>query len=173
MEDIAVAEEDTLELLITYQLRIDQNRRNYKQAQEKEEYFRTRMNGRDAELDLENENDRFMYEMIMSNNKYLQELDKNLKDLADKHNALLESLNVTRRQREERQKIGGDTFLSLIKAFNDRDRREEIGKYNERMRASTVSQKEKLRKAHTFVDGTIEPILLDGSDFINKDTENA
>lgn len=166
MEDMKPAEEDTLEILITYQIRIRHNRKDYKSLQIAEERYQKELGDvLNMELDLEDEKSRFIWEAIISNNNAKKELNKEFKDLTDKHDNLLKSLNVTRQQREEQQKIGADTFLSLIKKLNDKEQREEIGKYNERMRFSTETQIKRLKEPYEFLDGNVEPIYLDGNDF--------
>lgn len=176
MEDLKQSEEDTLEMLIVYQLRIRKNNKNYKDILEQEDRFkqilRQRGNGNNGELDLEDEADRFLYEQIMANQRAQTEINRELKDLQEKHDKILESLNATRRQREERSKIGANTFFDLVKEFRDRDKREEAGKYAERMRIATKSKMKELKKPHQFMDNTIEPIIMDGSDYIKINKEN-
>lgn len=166
MEDMKPAEEDTLEILITYQIRLRHNRKDYKNLQLAEERYQKQLGDVfNIELDLENESHRVIWEAIISNNNAKKELNKEFKDLTDKHDNLLKSLNVTREQREQQQKVGADTFLSLIKKLNDKDEREETGRYNERMRISTDTQIKRLKEDYEFLDGTVEPIYLDGNDF--------
>lgn len=167
MEDMRPSEEDILENLIMYQVRINHNRNDFKQLLEREMQYNSMLGGKsDTELDLENDDDRWIFEMIMQTNRQKQEVNKELKDLQDKHDKMMESLNATRQQREARTQIGADTFLSLIKSLNDRDKRNEMAKYTERMKVSTETQIKKMKQSHEFADGTIEPILLDGSDFV-------
>lgn len=169
MEDMKPAEEDTLEILITYQIRLRHNRKDYKSLQIAEERYRKELGDLfTVQLDLESEDHRNLWEMIISNNNAKKELNKEFKDLTDKHDNLLKSLNVTREQREQQQKIGADTFLSLIKRLNDKEERAEIGKYNERMKFSTETQIKKLKEDYEFLDGTIEPVYLDGDDYKSK-----
>lgn len=166
LEDTTPAEESAIELLITYEIRIRSNQRAFKEACENEDKLRQQLEGRgDQELDLENEADRFLFELVMSNNRHKESINKDLKDLADRYDKILESLNATRRQREERQKVGADTFLTLVRQFNDRDRRKNAGLYNERMKIATETKLQEVKQPHTFMDGNIEPVILDGSDF--------
>lgn len=174
MDDITAAEEDMLELMIMYKIRIDQNQKNLREAQIHEDMLRQKLEGRmDQELDLENDQDRFIFELMMANNRNMHEINKDLKDLVDKYEKIQKALNQTREQRESRQRIGGDTFLSLVREMNDKERRAAAGVYNERMRLATQSQERKLKNVHTFIDGGKEAILLDGADYIeeNKDKD--
>lgn len=169
-DDMKPSEEDIVELIITFKLRLDDNRREYKAVQDQEEVLRQKLGSKgDAELDLENEEDRFLYEMTTSNNRKKQELNKDFKELTTKLNEYFEAMNATREQREAQQTVGGDTFLSLVRQLNDAERRESVGLYNERMKLATESKKKFFKGDHKLLSGEVRPILLDGADY-NKDT---
>jgi hypothetical protein len=171
-DDLKPTEESTIEQLITLELRISDNRKSYKESQVHEEQLRELLNGRsEKDLDLQNEQDRFIFELISSNNRIRLELTKELRELQSKHEALTRALNATREQRESREKIGGDTFISLVKTLTDRERRKKIGQYNEWMRIAREKELAELKKPHKFVDGQIEPVILDGQDY-KKDITN-
>jgi hypothetical protein len=170
MEDITPAEQDSLELMIIYKLRIDDNQKSIKEANDREEEIRAQVGAR--ELNLENETDRMFFEMINSTNRFKQELNRDLKDLTDKYLALQKAMNQTREQRESKQKVGADTFLSLVRSFNDKEKRESMNKYNELMKMATQNQIKKFKQPHEFADKSQEPIILDGSDFIQKTKES-
>lgn len=172
LEELTPSEEDTIENLISLKIRMAHNRRHYKMSLENEEFILSHTDGNLRELDLEKESDRELYDIMMSNNRDQQELNKEYKTLLNEFNELQKSLNVTRQQREANQKIGADTFLTLIKEMNDRDKRKTIAKHNERMRIATENQTKKLKKNYNFADGKIEPMLLDGSDFIDDKGSN-
>lgn len=169
LDDLTPAEEDVIENMLALHIRLKHNRRNYKSTLEREEMIRDNIGGSEKQLDLEDEDDRFFFDLIMSNNRDQQEINKEHNLLLKEFNSLQESLNVTRKQREERQKIGADTFFTLCKQFNDRDKRNEANRYNELMKASRISKTEKMKQPYEFADGTVEPVLLDGADFIKKD----
>jgi hypothetical protein len=169
-DDMKPSEEDIVELIITFKLRLDDNRREYKAVQDQEDVLRQKLGTKgDAELDLENEEDRFLYEMTTSNNRKKQELNKDFKELTTKLNEYFEAMNATREQREAQQTVGGDTFLSLVRQLNDAERRESVGLYNERMKLATESKKKFFKGEHKLLSGEVRPILLDGADY-NKET---
>ncbi len=170
LEDMTNAEEDALEIMILHKIRLDANQATFNALQNRLIELDSQLSGK--ELDLENKNDLMIWEQITSINRQSTEVNKELKDLTDKYIAQQKSLNVSREQREQRQKVGADTFLKLVRDFNDRDRRAAAGKYNERMRLATEKQTQKLKRVHKFVDGSMEPILLDGADYIKKDEVN-
>lgn len=170
-EDLSFTEEDTLEELIQYQIRLQDNTRQRKEVMDNEAQLRSELAGRSLkELDLENEDERFLFEMIQSNNRVKTDLNKDFRELTDRYQSLLESLNATRKQREDKSRIGGDTFLSLVKQFNDADYRREVGRQEELLRLATNKQLEKLKQNHRFMDGNEEPIILDGADFVKEKT---
>jgi hypothetical protein len=170
LDDMTASEDDLLESLIVHNIRIIENQKKYRKTQEYEEELTKLLKGRqNQQLDLENENDRFIFEMIQSNNKSQQEINKELKDLRESYEKLHRMLNTTREQREARSKIGSDTFLHLVRLMQDRDRRQEIGRENELVRVATDRKIKYMKKPHKFSDGTEEALLLDGEDFISKD----
>jgi len=166
-EDLTLAEEDSLELLIMYKIRIDANQKTMKEIEEKELQIKQQLIGRELDLEV-NESDRWIWEMTNSLNATKQEVNKELKDLYDRYEKVQRSLNFTREQREAKRRIGGNTFLDLVRMMQDKERRKEIGDYNERMKIATQRQKDKLKRPHMFADGNYDAILLDGSDFIQK-----
>lgn len=166
LEDMSVAEEDVLENLVIFKLRIDQNQKSLKEIQVLEQDLRTRLAGRSTtDLDLNDPNDRALFAAIQQNNTAMVDVNKDLNVLSATFQNLQKHLNVSREQREQKRNIGSDTFLGLIKKFNDRDIRKSIGEYNERMRIATDKKLNELKKPYTYMDGSIEPIILDGSDF--------
>lgn len=167
LEDMEVSEEDQLEMLILLQIRIIGNQKSVKILKENETRLQRELSsGNMQELDLENENDRFIYEMIMSNNNAITTANKEFKELSDRYDKILQTLSATREQREKNQRIGGDTFLSLVRSFRDEEFRIKVGEYNERMRIATENQLRKMKEPHTFKDNEIEPIYMDGKDYI-------
>lgn len=169
LEDMTTAEEDMLELLLLTKIRIDANQMSFLETEKAELEFKNQLDKfENKELDVENEAQRVLYEMIMSNNRLKQEINKDLKDLTDKYERLQRNLNVSREQREQKQKVGADTFLTIIRQMNDRDKRTQIGRWNELVKISTENQLKKLKEPHRFMDGTEEPIILDGSDYVKK-----
>lgn len=170
LEDMKASEEEQLETLIIYKIRMGHNQENYKKGQLHEIELQNMMAGRtgEKELDLENENDRFIYEMLQSNNRLMAELNTQYKELSKEHDNALKALNATREQREQKEKIGADTFFSLVRLMNEQDKRAEMGRYNEYMKLASKKQTEKMKELHTFADGSLDRILLTSEQFEKK-----
>lgn len=167
--DMQPSEEDMLEQLIMLQIRLDDNHRQRRQLQIYEEHLKEQFVDKlDGELDLENEDDRRLHEMLMSNSRQGIDLNKDLKDLTEKYEKFQRAFAGTREQREQNNKVGGETFMTLLRDFNKREFRIKMGKANEYMKIAQKQQAEKMRKPHKFIDGSEEPILLDGNNFIKK-----
>lgn len=167
-EDMRASEEDKLDSLITIKMRMDDNRRSYKDAQIYESDLRKKLGLRDGERmpDFENESDRILVETLISNNRNMQDINKDYRELEAKFDLALKSMNATREQREAKEKIGGDTFFSLVNAFKNDKQREEAGKYNELFLLAKEKQKKEFKEYHTYADGQQDKILLDGNDYV-------
>jgi len=165
-DDLKPAEESQLETLITFEIMLADNRRSYKAAQMHEEDLRQMLNGKnEKELDLNNEQDRFIWEMLESNNRVIREVSEEFRNLTAQHEKYFRILNSTREQREQNEHIGADTFLSLVRLLTEVDKRKEVGKYNELMKEATKKELDRLKKPHKFIDGNYDPIILDGKDY--------
>lgn len=175
-EDMTVAEEDALDVMITFKMRIHENQKILKQLIHREAMFREKLGlGPNDDLDIDPEEPKEMayHELVRTNNEQKLALNEDLKDLSERFEKAQRSLHATREQREKAADVGADTFLTLVRSFNDRDVRNEAFKYNERMKLATAKKKEKMKESHEFVDGW-NPIILDGSDYrnANKDVKN-
>lgn len=169
-EDIKPTEEDTLDTMITLQMRMDDNRRDYKAAQQQELELREKLGNRDIqELDLEKEEDRWIYEFSMAISRQKADINKDYQMLHARYESAQKAMSATREQREAKQQIGADTFLSLVRQFKEEGVRREAGLYNERFRLAVDKKKEEFSKAHAFDDTTIEPVLMVGKKRENKD----
>jgi len=171
-EDLTATEEDMIELLITFKIRIEDNQKNYKEAEVREKELRKELGGKSSEeLDLEDERQRWLFQMINDNNRYRADINKDFKDMTEKYEKIQRSLNGTREQRENNTKIGGDTFLTLVRSLNEEGRRKEVGLWNERMRLATELQLRKFKQNITFDDGVVEPMIMDGADYVKGKEE--
>jgi hypothetical protein len=171
-EDMQPSEEEMVEVICTYHLRIGDNQRDFKNAQIHEIDLLAQLGGRaEAELSLEHESDRFLYEAIVSNNRIKMDINKEYRELTGKLESYQRSMNATREQREQYEKIGSDTFLSLVRSMNEYDQRKDSGQYNELMRLATEAKAKDLKKSHKFIDGSQGPIVLDGKDFAKDETD--
>jgi hypothetical protein len=164
--DLKPSEEKLIESLITIELRISDNRKAYKEAQEHEAYLRSALgDNAEAALDLENEEDRFKYELIQSNKRIVFELNKQLQELNNQAEKYIRALNATREQREMKEKIGEDSFLGLVNRLTELNHRKAAGEYNEKVRLATQKKKDTFKEPHKFVNNEYDRILLDGKDF--------
>jgi hypothetical protein len=91
----------------------------------------------------------------------MTDLNKEYKDLLDKMTKMSETLNVTRKQREEKGKVGAETFFMLCKKFENASVRQKEGRRAELLRIATESNQSKLREATEYMDGELAPQLLD------------
>lgn len=167
-DDLKPTEEAAIINLVTLDLRISDNRREYRELQEQEKSLRRQIGGRELG-DLENEEDRLLFEMVNGNNMAKRECNKQSLEMTKNHDMILKGLNATREQREQHERIGTDTFPKLVKIFTDEEYRIKENEFNELMKVATRSKAKEYRKPYEFADGQIEPILLDGADFINKE----
>jgi hypothetical protein len=167
-DDLTATEENTLESLITIELRISENRVGVRQIKERELQLLAMLEGRaDADLDLENEKDRFYFEASQANNMLMQEKNKEINTLLDRHEKLVRALNATREQREENNKIGADTFLTLVRNLSEMDKRETAGKYSELMKKATDNKIKEMQKPIEFLDGNMKPAMLIGQTYVD------
>jgi hypothetical protein len=113
------------------------------------------------DLDLTNPNEAQVYEKVFAAGLRLSDLNKEYKELLEKSTKISESLNITRRQREEKGKVGADTLFSLFKKFDSKKTRSQEGRMAELMKMSMHKKTEELRNAVEFMDGEIAPQLLD------------
>ena len=80
--------------------------------------------------------------------------------LEEKHQALLKDLKATRDQRVSRVESSRESFIGIIKKLQTDDEREATGRHMELMRKVSEREKQRLGRAHTFVDGNEDlPIL--------------
>lgn len=170
-DELKPTEEASIIKLVTLDLRMSDSRRDYRKMQEEEQRLERELGGRELQ-DLENEEDRILFEMIQGNIRLKMECNKQLLDLNKNHELLLRELNATREQREQTEKIGADTFANFVKLLTDEERRIRSNNYTEYMKLSTEKKTKEFKQLHTYVDNTQDRILLDGNDFIKKDSQN-
>lgn len=172
LEDLTHTEQNTVEQLIFLKLRIDKNQKDYYDAMRIRD---TLMNDNAIadikDLDLTDPKQAEAYQKILNASLRATDLNKEYKDLLEKSTKLNETLNATRRQREEKGKVGGDTFFSLCKKFESTQTREREGRMAELLKISMENKKEEMRNAIQFMDGEYAPQLLD-SETIKKTEEN-
>lgn len=168
LKDITPSEEDSIDMVIMVKMRLEDNQREYDDYTAKLAELKVQLLALDMTIDTADVNQRILNEQIQSISFLRVELNKDTDKLMDKFNALQKGLNVSREQREKNQKIGGPTFLKLVKEMTDKHRRDEISEEEEYFRLSTLNKVEKMKVPIMFEDGMADPIILDGSDFANK-----
>lgn len=170
-EDMTAAEEDVLESLIFFRIAMYQMQKSEKEIIHYQETLESQL-AKKGLLDPENAEEMQIITMIQQQSQLQMQILKEKRETSEKIDKCLQSLNATRRQREESQKIGSEKFFDLVKIMNDRDRRREAEKYTEYVKIATNRQVDRFKKPHQFADGVVEPIILDGSDFKEKSDES-
>lgn len=163
LEDMTISEENSLEQMILLQVRMNDNHKQRRELQKIEEKLTKQFADKLQNLDLTNGEDRALHEMLMSNNRQLSELNKELKELTDKYTSYQKNLNTTREQREKTMNVGGQTLLTLLKSLQSEEFRSHANKYSELVKIAVDKQEVEFTKSHMFLDGVSEPILLDGA----------
>lgn len=162
LEDLNHTEANNIEQIIMLKLRIDKNQSDYSKCVNLRDSLMKENNIRDIkDLDLTNPKEASIYEKIFAASLRLTDLNKEYKDLLEKSTKISESLNITRKQREEKGKIGADTFFALCKKFDSKKTKGQEGRMAELMRISMNKKTDDLRNGVSFMDGEIAPQLLD------------
>ena len=162
LEDLTHTEQTTVEQIIFLKLRIDKNQKEYYESSRIKDILISENDiGDIKDLDLTDPKQAELYQKIYNASLRTSDLNKEYKDMLDKSTRLSETLNVTRRQREEKGKVGGDTFFSLCKQFESMRTKEKEGQLAGLYRLSLEANQKKLRNGFEFIDGEIAPQLLD------------
>jgi hypothetical protein len=171
LEDLTHTEQNTVEQLIFLKLRIDKNQKDYYDAMRIRDSLMANNDIVDVkDLDLSDPKQAELYQKIFNASMRATDLNKECKDLLEKSTKLNETLNATRRQREEKGKVGGDTFFSLCKKFESMQTREKEGRMAELLRLSMEKKQDSMRNAIEYMDGELAPQLLD-SETVKKTRE--
>jgi hypothetical protein len=162
LDDITYTEQNTIEQIIIIKLRMDRNQTDYKESSSLRDTLMGDILVDDIkDLDLTNPDEAMIYEKIYSASIKMSDLNKEYRDMLDKSTKLQETLNVTRKQREEKGRVGADTFFDLCRKFESQKSRDEEGRMAELLRIATEKNSGNLREAIEFLDGEIAPQLLD------------
>ena len=162
LEDLNHTEENNIEQIIMLKLRIDKNQADYSKDLSLRDSVMQENGIRDLkDLDLTNPKQASIYEKVFAAQLRMQDLTKEYKDLLERNSKISEGLNITRKQREERGKVGADTFFTLCKKFDSRKVRSQEGRMAGLFKNSTEKKTEELRNAVEFMDGEMAPQLLD------------
>jgi len=162
LDDITYTEQNTIEQIIIIKLRMDRNQTDYKDASALRDSLMDDIGMDDIkDLDLTNPDEAAIYEKIYSASIKMSDLNKEYRDMLDKSTKLQETLNVTRKQREEKGRVGADTFFDLCRKLESQKARDEEGRMAELLRMATEKNSGNLREAIEYMDGEIAPQLLD------------
>ncbi len=173
LEDLNHTEENNIEQIIMLKLRIDKNQSDYSKALQLRDTLMKESGARDIkDLDLSNPNEAQVYEKIFAASLRLTDLNKEYKELLEKSTKISESLNITRKQREERGKIGADTFFALCKKFDSKKTKTQEGRMAELMKLSMHKKTDELRNGVVFMDGEVAPQLLDSTTINRMESNN-
>jgi len=162
LEDLRHTEKNTIEQIILLSLRISRNQKEYKEYSEvKEELLKNSGITSIAKLDHDDPDNINIYEQFMSASVRASDLNKEYKDMMEQSKKLNETLNVTRQQREKRGKVGGETFFSKCKEFEQRSMRAKEGRRAALLKMATEKSADKMRESVEYMDGEFAPQLLD------------
>lgn len=168
-DELKPTEETSVTKLVTLELRISDCRKDYRDIQAQEEMLKRQIGGRDLG-DMEDEADRLLFEMVSSTTRLKQECNKELRELHKNHEMVVRELNATREQREQHEKIGAETFQNLVTLMTEEDNRRKATEYTELMKMAQSKTLKDFKQLHTFVNNEQDQILLDGTDFVNKES---
>jgi hypothetical protein len=173
LEDLNHTEQNNIEQIIMLKLRIDKNQADYSSNVNLRDTLMRESGIRDIkDLDLTDPQQAQIYEKIFAAGLRLTDLNKEYKELLEKSTKISESLNITRKQREEKGKIGADTFFALCKKFDSKRTRNQEGRMAELMKLSMHKKTSDLRNAVEFMDGETAPQLLDATTVIKMEETN-
>lgn len=162
LDDLNHTEENNIEQIIMLKIRIDKNQSDYSKNVNMRDDLMKESAVRDLkDLDLTDPRQASTYEKVFAASLRLTDLNKEYKELLEKSTKISESLNITRKQREEKGKIGADTFFALCKKFDSKKTKGQEGRMADLMRISMNRKTEELRNGVNFMDGEIAPQLLD------------
>lgn len=172
LEDLTHTEENTIEQIIILKLRMDRNQKEYKESAELRSQIMEEAQISDIkDLDLTDPDQASLYEKSYGASIKMNDLNKEYKELLDKATKLQETLNVTRKQREEGGRVGADTFFALCRVFENKNEREKAGRMAELLKISTEKNMTGLRGAVEYMDGEIAPQLLDDETIDKMDND--
>jgi len=176
--DMAYSEEDMLEKMIFLEIRINQNQKNLKHVADVQRQLGEKLNkmrqesqgpeGVETELDLQ------ILQTLDTFNSREQELNREFQDLFKEFKNVQESFNATRKQREDRQKIGSDTLFTLLKKMQNEEFRNATNRWTELTVASKNEKRKDMQKTHKYIDGSYDnPLLLGQKSAKTEQTEQS
>lgn len=167
LPNLTHSEMNTIEQLIMLKIAIVTNRETHKQNLESKKAFLLNLDI--SKLDVDDEDDQAKIIMAQQFDTTIIDLNRDYKDLLERYVQIDKSMNMTREQREKSGKIGGDTFFSLVKKFEDKLTQRKEGRMAEIFKIAKEKKNDDLRKNIQYMDGDIKPQLLDHISVENKE----
>lgn len=163
-ENPTATEQDNIELLILTKLRLEANDVEFTQLQRQQSMIDKALEAYGDEPDMEDDDVRALFQQSETITSLKSVVLKQNNELTDKYQAHLRALNATREQREKLKGVSGETFTSLVKMFSDELIRLRIGRQSALVQMAAQNKEEKWKKDHTFMNGDVNPIIMDGAD---------
>ena len=123
-----------------------------------------------SDTDAQELNDKLM-ELVNYMSSVSKQMSKDHQEFVNTKNKLLNELNARRKDRVEQIRKAGNTFLSMVQAFQDEEIKEQQGKHAELVRQAKERKKDIWRQKNTFPDGTSDNILLDENTNFEDESE--
>ena len=161
-KNLTATEEDSLEKLIILDIRILYNQKTIREIHLVNEKLRSTMDSK-GDFNPENDRDLQILHTIDAYNGQEIELNKQYAMLIKEYKELQKSMNATREQREANQKIGSETFFDLLKKFNQKEFRDEVGRQEELIKLSKNKKIDNFKQPHKYSDGSYDLPILDGA----------
>lgn len=162
-KDMTATEEDSLEKMIILDIRILYNQKSMRNCQKTQEQLQEQLNSEGRKLDVKDDKDLQIIHTVEMCNTQEIELNKQYALLIKEYKEIQKTLNATREQREQNQKIGAETFFDLVKKFQSEEVRAKVGRYNELVRLSKEEKFKEFQQPHKYVDGAYDLPILDGA----------
>lgn len=174
LEDIVHSESNTIEQMIIIKLRMDENQRQKNSISQTRDELLEKHGITELDLknlDMDDPENVMIYETCFSANVITTTLNKEYRDLLDKFDKQAQALNATRRQREEKGKIGGETFFTKMKELESRETRRIEGRRAALLKMATDNNMDNLRKGIKYMDDEIAPQLLDAETILQAEQQ--
>lgn len=158
-KDMTPTEEDLIEKMIILDIRLNHNAKFLRDLHATTDALKLRIPMSD-EMDPEDPQQMMILQTIQTYNGQEVELNKQYQLLLKEYQAIQQSLNATREQREASQKIGAVTFLDIVRKMNDDETKMKMGRTTELTKIAADRKRKSLSQPHKFIDGTVDiPIL--------------
>lgn len=165
-QDVVATESRQIDELIKASIMGNRLLRNIKFLEEQIEETQAYVKKIRLVVDIENnieaqERDRELLDLMQQMRAESKNMTNDYHKIVSLKNQLLGQLNARRKDRIDQIKRSGNTFLSMVEAFQDTQVREVQGRYAELVKLAKENQKNKWRKVHSFPDGSRDNLILD------------